>query len=98
MASQRMQEVITFKVDQALAQAMRGVTNRSEFIRSAILMALDSVCPLCRGTGILTPQQQRHWSAFAEHHSVAHCDSCDAMHLVCDAWDGHDGPKEQEHA
>ena len=37
--------IITFKVDAALAKAMKGVGNRSEFIRSAVLAALDSSLP-----------------------------------------------------
>jgi hypothetical protein len=81
----RKHEIITFKADEPLRQAMRGIPNRSEFIRAAILSALDSVCPLCKGGGILTPDQRKHWIAFAEHHAVTECDDCHAVHLVCDA-------------
>ena len=51
MAGSR-QRVISFKADPELAAALGGVRNRSEFIRSALLAALDSSCPLCAGTGI----------------------------------------------
>lgn len=85
MSPHRKHEIITFKVDESLLDAMRGIPNRSEFIRSAILAALDSACPLCRGTGILTPDQRRHWNEFASDHTLRHCDECDAMHLVCAA-------------
>ena len=85
MARSNKQETITFKADAALIKAMRGISNRSEFIRSAVLAALDSVCPLCNGTGILTPQQRRHWKRFAKNHSVRECDDCQATHLVCNA-------------
>lgn len=78
-------EVITFKVDKKLAQALEGIPNRSEFIRNAILAAMDSVCPLCKGTGLLSPDQKRHWKKFAEHHAVAKCDDCQAYHIICDA-------------
>ncbi len=61
MPSQK-SEIITFKADRALLQAMQGLPNRSEFIRSAVLAALDSACPLCRGTGILSAPQRQHWS------------------------------------
>ncbi len=84
MPSAKKQEIITFKVDAALAEAMRRVPNRSEFIRSAILMALHSVCPLCRGSGILTPEQRQHWNAFAANHSLEECGECHVMHIVCD--------------
>ena len=77
------QEIITFKVDKALREAMRGIPNRSEFIRTAILRALESACPLCRGTGSLTPDQRRHWERFAAGHSLAECPDCHAVHLVC---------------
>jgi hypothetical protein len=83
MAQHAKRGIITFKVDDALSEAMRGIPNRSEFIRAAILAALDSACPLCRGTGIMTPDQRRHWQAFLRHHSVEECDDCQALHLVC---------------
>lgn len=77
------QEIITFKADESLIGAMRGIHNRSEFIRNAVLAALDSACPLCGGTGILTPNQQKHWQAFASHHDLNECDECHEVHLVC---------------
>jgi len=81
--AKRKADVITFKVDESLLTAMKGVSNRSEFIRFAILAALESTCPLCRGTGILTPEQKRHWDAFACNHNVVECAECHEMHLVC---------------
>ncbi|MCS7306435.1 MAG: ribbon-helix-helix domain-containing protein [Thermoguttaceae bacterium] len=77
------QEIITFKVDKALREAMRGIPNRSEFIRTAILRALENACPLCRGTGSLTPDQRRHWERFAQGHPLTECPDCHAVHLVC---------------
>ncbi|HOM18833.1 MAG TPA: ribbon-helix-helix domain-containing protein [Thermoguttaceae bacterium] len=77
------QEIITFKVDKALREAMRGIPNRSEFIRTAILRALDSACPLCQGTGSLTPDQRRHWERFAVSHPLTECPDCHALYLVC---------------
>lgn len=85
MAKQSRQEVITFKVDAELARAMEGVPNRSEFIRRAILVALDNICPLCKGTGSLTMDQLRHWEDFARTHEVKRCADCSAVHLVCAA-------------
>jgi len=76
-------EIITFKVGPALAEAIRHLPNRSEFIRSAVLSALEHACPLCQGTGILTPEQKRHWTAFARHHRVTQCRECDAVYLQC---------------
>ena len=79
------QEIVTFKVNASLLEAMEGIPNRSEFIRSAVLDALDSSCPLCKGTGILTPQQKQHWDEFADDHSIEKCGDCHEMHLVCTA-------------
>ena len=79
-------EIVTFKADASLLDAMRGVPNRSEFIRSAVLAALANSCPVCGGTGLLTPDQKRHWESFAADHSLEQCDDCDALHVVC----GHD--------
>jgi len=77
------QDVITLKVDRSLAEALGGVANRSLFIRDAILHALDNSCPLCMGTGILTPAQKRHWVKFAEGHAVRECPDCHERHLTC---------------
>lgn len=76
-------EIMTFKVDEPLAEALRSIPNRSEFIRSAVAAALEGVCPLCQGTGTLTMDQKRHWEAFAQTHELAECDQCSARHLVC---------------
>jgi hypothetical protein len=91
MPARRKQEIITFKVDETLVARMRGIPNRSEFIRCAILTALENTCPLCGGTGILTPDQRQHWESFSRNHSLAECGECHAMHLVCAAEDGETG-------
>jgi len=76
--------VITFKADATLMAAMKRIPNRSEFIRAAILAALDSHCPLCGGTGVLTPRQKTHWEIFAKHHLLRECQDCHEVHLVCE--------------
>jgi hypothetical protein len=76
-------EVISFKADRSLAQALAVIPNRSQFIRAAVLAALDNVCPLCQGTGILTPEQKRHWEGFSRDHQLTECRQCHAYHLVC---------------
>ena len=76
-------EIVNFKADASLLAALKGMPNRSEFIRSAVLAALESTCPLCMGTGILTPHQRRHWEALTDDHSLEECNSCHEYHLVC---------------
>ncbi|HOX12416.1 MAG TPA: ribbon-helix-helix domain-containing protein [Spirochaetia bacterium] len=81
----RKESTVTFKADEELLGALEGVPNRSEFIRHAVLAALDNRCPLCRGTGILTPEQKVHWETFSRRHRIEECVDCHAWHLVCEA-------------
>jgi hypothetical protein len=76
-------EVLTFKVDKAMVKLLKGVPNRSEFIRVAILQALDSLCPFCRGTGVLTPHRKKHWNDLTKHHQKKECKECHEDVLVC---------------
>ncbi|MFZ5979285.1 MAG: ribbon-helix-helix domain-containing protein [Candidatus Zixiibacteriota bacterium] len=76
-------EIITFKVDTSLAEAISHVSNRSEFIRMAVLNALENTCPLCGGTGILTPDQKKHWDRLATDHKIVECEECHENYLVC---------------
>lgn len=76
-------EIVTFKAEPALVEALRGVANRSEFIRNALLAALENTCPLCRGSGALSPRQREHWEAFARNHTVEECTHCHELHVVC---------------
>ena len=78
------QSIITFKVDTDLLEAIKEIPNRSEFIRSAIINALGSVCPLCNGSGMLTPNQKNHWDDFTADHSLKACDDCHENILVCE--------------
>lgn len=79
------QRILTFKADAALVAAMEGIPNRSEFIRGAILAALDGACPLCHGTGVLSSGQQEHWREFSRSHAVETCSDCHESRLVCAA-------------
>lgn len=75
--------VMTFKADGPLLKALGNIPNRSEFIRSAILSALNNACPLCGGTGIFTPDQRKHWELFNKDHVIEQCGDCHAVHIVC---------------
>lgn len=76
-------EVITFKADKELMRLLKAVPNRSEFIRTALLVALDNLCPFCRGTGVLTPHRKKHWDDLAAHHDRRECRECNDQVLVC---------------
>lgn len=84
MSERRKHEIITFKVDPDLYEALRGIENRSEFIRNALLNALGGTCPLCKGTGVLTTCQRGHWERFAAAHPLELCADCATVHLVCE--------------
>jgi hypothetical protein len=77
-------ETITFKVDESIKSAMNGIANRSDFIRTAILAALNNICPLCHGNGHLNSHEQKLWDEFNKHHPLADCDQCNARHFTCD--------------
>ena len=76
-------EIITFKVDDSLAQLIHRLPNKSEFIRQAVMTALENTCPLCQGTGSLNPDQKKNWEEFAGHHQIEQCGDCNAIHIHC---------------
>lgn len=84
MANRSKSEIVTFKVNESLLDAMRGIPNRSDFIRRAVIAALDNTCPVCQGTGVLSIDQRRHWDEFSQNHAVLECGDCHEMRLVCD--------------
>lgn len=81
--AQQKQEVISFKVDARTMEHLQSIPNRSEFIRTAVLRALENTCPLCGGTGVLTLMQKKHWDEFREKHSLTKCADCHEMRLIC---------------
>lgn len=88
MRYRREPQVISFKADKALREALEGIANRSEFIRNAILMALENVCPLCGGTGLLSVSQKNHLDAFLKYHEIIICKDCNQRHLSCSKING----------
>ncbi len=79
------QTVISFKADEEMNRALEQIPNKSEFIRAAILAALDETCPFCGGTGILNPHQRKHWASFLKTHHLEHCEECNGYEIKCDA-------------
>ncbi|GAB4281503.1 MAG: hypothetical protein Kow0029_26650 [Candidatus Rifleibacteriota bacterium] len=76
-------DTVTFKVDPNLLQILQSMPNRSEFIRSAILNALEHVCPLCSGTGVLSPAQKNCWDKFSRNHEIKKCAESDQIRILC---------------
>ncbi|MBN2800387.1 MAG: CopG family transcriptional regulator [Deltaproteobacteria bacterium] len=81
--------LVSFKVDPALAEALARMPNRSAFIRTAILAALDNTCPLCGGSGVLSVAQQTHWDQLQQGHHIETCETCHEPHLVCNHEEHH---------
>lgn len=77
------QSIVTFKVNEDFLAVIRDIPNRSEFIRAAIMAALENVCPLCGGTGLLTPKQKEHWESFSRDHTLKRCDDCQEIFIEC---------------
>ncbi|MCD4812342.1 CopG family transcriptional regulator [bacterium] len=73
--------IMTFKVDHDLKMLLDTLPNKSAFIRSAVLAASRSTCPMCRGTGMLTEHQRKHWKKFEKMHDVFECKICQSMHI-----------------
>lgn len=85
------ERVFSFKADGDLSRALENTPNRSEFIRKALLAALKHECPLCRGAGVLTLEQEKHLEQFLTLHVLTRCDKCQAVHFVCQSHDGTQG-------
>ncbi len=75
--------VFSFKAEGELSRALENTPNRSEFIRKALLAALEHECPLCKGTGVLSLEQGKHLQQFMTAHLLTRCEDCQAVHFVC---------------
>ncbi|MBN2561361.1 MAG: hypothetical protein JXQ75_10575 [Phycisphaerae bacterium] len=53
--------VVSFRVDDHLADVLNKVPDRSAFIRELILRSFYDACPLCRGRGVL-PKELSRWA------------------------------------
>ena len=58
--SQNKQTVVSFRVDQHLADILNGLPDKSAFIREAIMLRFYALCPFCNGRGVL-PQTIAEW-------------------------------------
>jgi len=70
------QTVVSFRVDQHLAEVLDNLPDKSAFIREAILQRFYSVCPFCNGNGVL-PRNIADWlqNSLPAHESVE-CTCC----------------------
>ncbi len=76
MAEQQKQTVVSFRVDQHLAEILNELPDKSAFIRDAILQRFHTVCPFCHGRGVL-PQLLAEWlKAHTPDFEVVECTCC----------------------
>ena len=47
------QTVVSFRVDQHLAEILNSLPDKSAFIREAILRRFHIACPFCQGQGVI---------------------------------------------
>jgi hypothetical protein len=60
--AQQKQTVVSFRVDQHLAEILNTLPDKSDFIREAILQRIHTACPCCQGRGVL-PKAIAEWVA-----------------------------------
>lgn len=74
--AQQKQTVVSFRVDQHLAEILNSLPDKSTFIRDAILQRFHAVCPFCKGRGVL-PTMIAEWleSKVPDYESVE-CQCC----------------------
>lgn len=74
--SRQKQTVVSFRVDQHLAEMLNSLPDKSTFIREAILHRFHEPCPYCRGQGVL-PKLLADWlSARMPTTSTVECSCC----------------------
>ena len=74
--SQNKQTVVSFRVDQHLADILNSLPDKSAFIREAIMRRFYTLCPFCNGRGVL-PQAIAGWlqEKLPTYESIE-CDCC----------------------
>jgi metal-responsive CopG/Arc/MetJ family transcriptional regulator len=53
---------VTVRLPDDVAYALDHLSNRSEFVRDAILARLATLCPQCQGTGFIAPTEKQSHS------------------------------------
>ncbi len=74
--AQQKQTVVSFRVDQHLAEVLNSLPDKSAFIREAILRRFYTTCPFCQGKGVL-PQAIAEWlKARVPDYEAVECTCC----------------------
>jgi len=87
---------VTFKVDKELANLLKTLPNRSEFIRDAIMSKMAVPCPACGGSGKMSKRQALDIKALLDSHYVGRCLNCGTKvtYTTCTQAEKNTDPKE----
>jgi len=69
-------KIVAFKVEEELAEFLNHLSNKSEFIRKAILAQFGMTCPLCVGSGVVPRGVHDHYRPLIAKHNKRACDKC----------------------
>ncbi|MCX8059253.1 MAG: CopG family transcriptional regulator [Spirochaetes bacterium] len=75
--------IISLKIDKNLYERLSFIEDKSNFIRIAILKALENVCPLCNGSGVLNENQKKHVEELLINHEILKCNKCGEIFIKC---------------
>ena len=71
-------KIVAFKVEEALADFLDNLPNKSDFIRKAILAQFGMTCPLCDGSGVVPRGVHDHYKPVIAEQNKRPCDKCKA--------------------
>jgi hypothetical protein len=69
-------QIVAFKVEEELAEFLNKLTNKSAFIRKAIVAQLGMACPLCTGSGVVPRGIHEHYAPILAKNNIRKCDVC----------------------
>ncbi|HEY2785995.1 MAG TPA: hypothetical protein VGJ05_13575 [Fimbriiglobus sp.] len=69
-------KIVAFKVEEELAEFLNNLSNKSEFIRKAILAQFGMTCPLCAGSGVVPRGVHDHYRPVIAQYNRRPCDKC----------------------
>jgi hypothetical protein len=69
-------QIVAFKVEDALADFLDALPNKSEFIRKAVLAQFGMTCPLCAGSGVVDRGIHDHYEPVIADHNSHACEKC----------------------
>jgi hypothetical protein len=69
-------QVVAFKVEPELADFLNSLSNKSDFIRKAVLAQFGMTCPLCTGSGFVPRGVHDHFKPVMAEHNKRPCEKC----------------------